>query len=173
MESTLWCLERWWLANKGPETMTSCWMLAATRSWGLNVHSMATQNQSWDNVEACDLQCQISPPTAFMSELPKIYGNEHSFFLPGANYATSQLVELDHSSIERECPLSCLRILWVKLGTSLQGEHPNVIQMKRQAVKPSTRLVREECSDFLAAPILYQSCPFDPFARRRSHRWSS
>lgn len=91
-------------------------------------------------------------------------------FLPGAKYATSQLVELDHSSIERECPLSCLRILWVKLGTSLQGEHPNVIQMKKQAVKPSTRLVREECSDFFAASILYQSCPF---ARRRSHRWSS
>ena len=80
MESTLWCLERWWLANKGPEPMTSCWMLAATRSCGLNVHSMATQNQSWDNVEACDLQCLISPPAAFMSELPKIYGNEHSFF---------------------------------------------------------------------------------------------
>lgn len=108
------------------------------------------------------------PSSCFYEWAAEILWQWTLLFLPGAKHATSQLVELDHSSIERECPLSCLRILWVKLGTSLQGEHPNVIQMKRQAVKPSTRLVREECSAFCSVNLMYiLSCPF---ARRRSHR---
>ena len=159
MEPTLW----WWLANKGPEQMTSCWMLAATRSWGLKVHSMAGPRSKAETMLKHVIFNARFPFHLLSWVSCRKSSNEHS----------STASQISDITACRTCPF----IDWKRMPSELLTDIVSQTWHKpaRWASKchPSVKTgVREECSVFCTVNLIYhQSCTFThcPRHRRRHH----